>query len=115
MDRPKPAISEHLESFYKGRVDVEYLRARMLAASMGEEVGGETPPQDQQIQEMIYNYLQSDVSGAGERAAKSFPPVLSWICVGRELTKFLATAPKASLQSLLESAQGSGFEVELPN
>lgn len=106
-------VAKFVESLYEGPVSLKDLQARVLNAAHGSEVGGPTADKDQKIQDMIFSYVQSNSASIPDRHAKSFAAILAWICVGKEISKFLALVPRGSLEGLISAAKKSGFEVEV--
>ena len=106
------AIAKTVASLYEDPITLQDLQEKLLYSPF--EVGGPTPPKDEKIYSLVYNYLQTHADSIDPNVASRFS-VLSaggWICCGRELAKFLALMPQTSLQDLMDSAAEHGFEVQ---
>jgi len=99
-----------VKALYKDPIKISDLQEAILSSET--ETRGVTPPKDQKMYELVYNYLQVKKGDLTPDQVNSFSATLAWICVGKELSRFLATVPKASLQDLMDAAAKSGLEVE---
>jgi len=110
-DPKQPTAADAVQALYKKPIRIADLQAALLASQT--ETLGLTSSKDQKIQDLIFNYLQTNKSKLSRSQVSSFAATLAWICVGRELTKFLAMMPNASLNDILLSAKEKGFDVEV--
>ncbi|WP_156967814.1 hypothetical protein [Methylosinus sp. PW1] len=105
-------ISDAIAAMYEGPITLAELQEKLLNAPL--EVPGKTPPRDEKIYKLVYDYLHSKKEVKPEQSGR-FAALSGggWICVGREIGKLLATMPDTSLQDLVEHASKSGFTAEV--
>lgn len=72
-------VSKVVGSLYKGKIKLEDLRSKVLDASYGLETGGPTPPKDQKIWDLVWNYLQVNKENLSPRELRHFSATLGWI------------------------------------
>ena len=105
------SIRNLIGSLYADKVSLGDFQSALLNAAAHTEPGGPTPAKDQKMQDLIYNYLQVNKDKLTAEQLGSFSAILSWICVGREVSKFLALVPNASLEDLITTAEASGISL----
>lgn len=112
-DKKISEISEAVASFYDGPVTLQELQGKLLYSPF--EVPGPTPPRDEKIYSLVYNFLQARKDQLTPEQLGGFAPLSggAWICCGREIAKLLAQLPNTSLKDLLASAKEHGYQAEV--
>lgn len=106
-------LSNIVGTLYKDKVTVSHLQSLLLDATLAAETGRPTPSIDQKSYELIFNYLQANKAAVNIDVLNSFSVMPAWICVGKEVGKFLALVPNASLEDLMTWATANNFDLQV--